>query len=354
MAPKKAKAKSVAQPGGGQAPSDDASQAGINQVLFRKLQEDIAKIKEHPLFDGIQEADASGIDSNNREYSSHQAAFSVKDCATALTSQGKYKCGANLFWVNQLWSASPGIPMNPTAVQRLSSYYLDAPGPVPMDLIIAVPHPGFKPHEHKGGMQCVSPDEVRIAYVGAVARAVQDCNEAVAGGLTPAIIETLTEKVKQWRHHALSCTFEFRVLGSEDDIYFAAVNLREKLVTDYSTLAVSAYQRIFQVMSIKARKEEILGPLSAARVVEEFNKHAQLAADSEPVTVDSMNAILAIHQHVLKIPEIVAVIEQCEQRFLLKSPFNSITKLHIIIARNAEGPLVKHTMCVCNVCLHEF
>ena len=71
-------------------------------------------------------------------------------------------------------------------------------------------------------------------------------------------------------------------------------------------------------------------------MVEEFNKHAQLAAGSEPVTVDTMNAIIAIHQHALKVPEIVAVIEQCERKFLLKSPFNSIAKLHIIV-RQAKG-----------------
>jgi hypothetical protein len=51
-----------------------------------------------------------------------------------------------------------------------------------------------------------------------------------------------------------------------------------------------------------------------------------------------MNAIMAIHQHALKVPEIVSVIEECERRFLLKSPFNSIAKLHLIV-RNARGQL---------------
>ena len=198
----------------------------------------------------------------------------------ALTSQGKYTCGANLFWINQLWSASPSAPINPTSVERLASYYLEKPGPVPMDLVIAVPSASFKPYEHRGCMQCVSPDEIRIAYFGAVAHAVRELQSATTGGLTPATITALTNKVKQWRHHALSCTFEFRVLGSDDDIYFAAVNFREKLVTDYSILAMSAYQRIFQVLTVKARKEEVLGPLTAARVAEEFNKHARLRSST--------------------------------------------------------------------------
>lgn len=329
VAAAKAKAKAVAAA----APFDEPPAA--NRALLQQLADDIAVITAHPLFAKIQESDPATIDAKLKDFSGHQAAFDASACAMALTSQGKYKCGANLFWINQLWSAAPEVPINPSAVDRLSSYYLETPGPVPMDLIIVVPQATFKPHHHKGALQCVSPDEVRIAYFGAIAKAVRACN--ASGGLTPAAAGELTQKVKQWRHHALSCTFEFKVLGSADDIYFAAINQREKLVTDYSSLAVSAYQRVFQVLNVKTRKEEILGPLTAARLATEFNKHAHLAADSEPITVDTVNAIMAIHQHAVKVPEIVEVIENCERRFLLKSPFNSITKLHAIV-RVAKGP----------------
>jgi hypothetical protein len=341
---KKPAPKAKAAAGAVAPPPDETSQK--NRELYHKLQDDLAVIKGHPLFKDIESADAAVIDAKNKEFSGHQAPFDATACAMALTSQGKYKCGANLFWINQLWTAAPSVPINPASVDRLAAYYLDQPAAVPMDLVIAVPGAAFKPDEHRGGMQCVSPDEVRLAYFGAMAHAVRECQSATAGGLTPATTSALTLKVKQWRHHALSCTFEFRVLGSADDIYFAAVNLREKLVTDYSTLAMSAYQRIFQVLAVKARKEEILGPLTAARVAEEFNKHAQLAADSEEVTVDAVGQILAIHQHALKVPEIVEVIELCERRFLLKSPFNSITKLHHVV-RQAKGPLNPPPACCC-------
>jgi hypothetical protein len=334
MSSKKAKAKGAAAAAAAPLPPDEISER--NRELFQKLQDDLTVIKGHDLFRDIESSDAAAIDSRKKEYSGHQAPFDETACAMALTSQGKYKCGANLFWINQLWSATPGVPINPAAVDRLTAYYLETPGPVPMDLVVAVTAPTVKPHEHRGALQCVSPDEVRIAYFGAIAQAVR---AASAGGLTPAASSALTHKVKQWRHHALSCTFEFRVLGSEDDVYFAAVNLREKLVTDYSTLAISAYQRIFQVLTVKARKEEVLGPLTVARVAEEFNKHAQLAKDSEEVTVDTVGQIIAIHQHALKVPDIVAVIEACERKYLLKSPLNSLTKLHLIV-RQARGPLL--------------
>ena len=74
---------------------------------------------------------------------------------------------------------------------------------------------------------------------------MREYNEAVSTGQTPGAIADLTEKIKLWRLHARTCTFEFRVLGSDDDNYFAVMNHREQLVTDYNTLAVAAHQRIY-------------------------------------------------------------------------------------------------------------
>ena len=53
-------------------------------------------------------------------------------------------------------------------------------------------------------------------------------------------------------------------------------------------------------------------------VVDEFNKNAQQAADNELVVVDTMNAIIPIHQHALNVEEIVKVAKQRERRFVLK------------------------------------
>ena len=112
----------------------------------------------------------------------------------------------------------PGIPMNPSVMSSLSSFCLEAPGPVAVDLIIAVKGPSFKPHEHEGGLQRVTPEEMRIAYCHANAKTVPDYNEVVAVGRTHDALADLTEKIKQWRRHTLTCTFERRVLASHDDI----------------------------------------------------------------------------------------------------------------------------------------
>ena len=58
--------------------------------------------------------------------------------------------------------------MNPLTIARLSSSYLEAPRLTPTDLSIAVNGPSFKPREHKGGLQRVGPDKVKIADFRAI------------------------------------------------------------------------------------------------------------------------------------------------------------------------------------------
>ena len=101
---------------------------------------------------------------------------------------------------------------------------------------------------------------------------------------------------------------------------------------------MTAYHRINHLLKIKARKEDILGRLSAARVVDDFNKQAKLATDSEPLTVDMMNGIFAIH-HTPSRSRRLSLIEHCERRFLLQSPSISFAKLHLIV-RSAKGNII--------------
>ena len=76
---------------------------------------------------------------------------------------------------------------------------MEAPGPVLMDLVIAVNGPSFNPHEHQGGLQRVTPDEIRFAYVHAIAKTVRDYNEVVAVGQTlAAIMADLAEQINPW------------------------------------------------------------------------------------------------------------------------------------------------------------
>ena len=69
-------------------------------------------------------------------------------------------------------------------------YYFKKPGPVPFDLVIRVPSADFDPMKHVGGLQCVTPEEVKMAFLKAVVRD-KDEDEDV---------------LKEWRRIALTCT----------------------------------------------------------------------------------------------------------------------------------------------------
>ena len=198
----------------------------------------------------------------------------------------------------------------------------------------------------------MSPNEIRIACCHAIAKIARDLNEAVVVGQTQAAGADLTEKTKPWRHRALTCAFKFSALASEDEV----VNQRENLATDYSTLAATAYQRIYQALAVKARAEEVLDPVSAARAAEELSQQAKLAADSEPVAVGKMNAIILIHQHALKVLEIVAVLEQCERRFIWKSFVQPHQQAAHHRPECGRSDQTKHNLllCVCCFCLKSF
>ena len=230
--------------------------------------------------------------------------------------------------------------MNPLAISRLSAYYWRLRGQSLMDLMATVSGPSFKPHEHKGGLQCVRTDNVKIAYFGAIAGAVRDYIEAATSGQTPAAVAPLTEELKR------CCAFEFNALASDDHIEFSAANQRERLLTDCNTLAVNAYHWTYQVLNGRDGKEEILGRLSAPSVVAELKKHAQLATDNWPATVDMTIYLAAIDQHALKIPEIV---EQCKRRFVLQPPPIPSPKMHLN-GRNAKKE--KYRVCSVVVYLH--
>ena len=70
------------------------------------MQEDLACVQAYTLFSSMRKSDVSDTNAMKKD-SGHQAKRML--VLWPLTSQGQYKCDANLFWVNSLWSASPSI-----------------------------------------------------------------------------------------------------------------------------------------------------------------------------------------------------------------------------------------------------
>ena len=128
----------------------------------------------------------------------------------AIGKVGVHKCGANIFWQDWLMSASPGVPVSRRAVNEYINYYFATPARMPHDIVIAVAGTSTNPLHTQGALPRVSPDEPVYAWLLAVARDID-------AGLP----------MEAWVHSALTVTFTFRTLVTDDDKYFAAANLRE-------------------------------------------------------------------------------------------------------------------------------
>jgi len=234
---------------------------GVNKNLYTTLSLDLAQVLN--AFPGIVDQDPLHVSAQDGALSGYQAIYADTMYSAAMKSVGKYRCGGNMMWVNNLFSAAPGIPMVETRIASIVQYYFQKPAPYPMEVVIAIQQDDFQPLKHKGGLNSISADEMRLAYFRAIARDVRAKRGA--------------DVMAQWRHSLLTVTMEFRLLPTEDDVSFAAINMREDIVTKYTELARSAYQRIHEIALFKARKEKVLGPLTHKRVAEEYNKHAKLA-----------------------------------------------------------------------------
>jgi hypothetical protein len=277
-----------------------------------------------------------GTQATKKAQSGYQATFDPAAFTAAMTNVGRYKCGMNLWWTNLLFSPSPGVPLTDARVDLLVDYYFKGPAPFPFDLVIAVPDTRFKPAEHKGGLQSCTPEEVKIAYLRAIARDVrrESDADAVKG------VSTLM----QWRHSVLTCTCEFKLLETDEAIYFEAFNLRERLITDVSALARTTYQRVHEIAIFKQRVSKVLGAnTSHKRLAEEFNKNAKLAKGSEEVTTDFVGHALAIFEKAFKIPAVVEAIRELEAKCNVKSPFDSVAKLNGIIVKAGSSELIAWT-----------
>ena len=279
MAPKKEKApKKAPQPASGGSdgppappssqpptPVDMQNMDKVNAKLFVGVANDVNTIRCQ--WPDIHDKDPLAIDESLSSLSGYQAVFWEHSYKTAIQATGKYKSSINFMWINMLFTPTPGVPIQESRVDGLMEYYFKEPAPYPVELIIAVPDKEYAPTEHKGALVNVNVEEMKMAYLKAIARDIDRKKKSA---------------VERWRHSLLTVTAEFRVLSSEDDIYFTAVNMREDITTKYHELARTAYQRVHEICLFKQRKEKSLGALSAKRVAEEFNARATMVPRPRP------------------------------------------------------------------------
>ena len=264
-----------------------------------------------------------------------QAPFDGDNFKRSLTANGIYRCGFNLFMTNLSWTATPGVPIVQGRIDTLVQYSFLKPGPIPFDFVIRVPTADYDPLRHKGALQCVSPEEVKVAFMMALAR------DVLAEGLADR-----EAVLKGWKRAALSITATFKLLQTEDDVFFEAFNLREKLANDFQALARTTFQRIYEVAQFRARKLVSLGAsASHKRICDEFNNRAELAATSEPVNVDFIQKALAVHAQAFSLPAVLKAITTLESLCGKSSPYDALGKLNGIVRKAKEPAIIEWTFC---------
>ena len=95
-----------------------------------------------------------------------------------------------------------------------------------------------------------------------------------------------------WRLSALTCEFLFTILETEDDFFAAGLNFRLDIAAQYTALASTPTQMIFELTSFRARKQFELGekPLTHEMCAQLFNERVKLAPGMEEVNVEYVKA----------------------------------------------------------------
>ncbi|CAK0825748.1 unnamed protein product [Prorocentrum cordatum] len=311
---------------GGVATSD------VNKTILTEFFDAAKTVKNSPVFKDITTSDPVGLNEKGR--SAIQAPFDPKVCASTMKLEKNYMCGGNFFWIGLEGLSSLGVPINPSAIDKLQKKYFSRPGVYPDTVVIAIPDMAFEPLAHRAALQCISPDEMKIAFVMALAKRINDGADA--------------EKLKAWKHMGLTVSMHFKILPSQDEVYFAVLNMRQEVVVKFETLARAAYQWIFEIVAFRQRMIKELGgkdngekekSISPKVVTDLFNKYAESdeglksAQSNEQVNEEFVRSAIAVYERILRISQAAATVLWFEHTYGMSSPLDSVFKLHRIAKR---------------------
>ncbi len=179
MAPKKRAAKAAALPaapgpdGGLVLDLCDGDVDRANADHHLRLSAALDVLAQHDLFANLSSECPLAIAADAGAASGVHAPFVQASYETSMQRNFEYTAGINIFWHGFKYTATPGIPLRSDAIDTLVQHYFPTPARYPGFLHISVPSLQFLPMEHKGALQSVSPEEMRVAFLLAIARDIQ-------------------------------------------------------------------------------------------------------------------------------------------------------------------------------------
>ncbi len=301
-------------------PSAAAEDFQLNANHYLAVSAAVEQILGHELFENVMAMEPLALGSGGTE-----ACFDKESYDLAIqSSMAEYRAAGSLWWIKVLKGGGfDKVPVNPAAVQQLKTFYFHEPTIFPEPIVIGIGSDD-DPMQLKGKLERLSPEELEHALLLRIA-------ERMSSNAGP-------DELLEWRRVTLTVTLIFRAFDNLTDRLWHSISIREKLVMNYSTMARSAYQRIFEIVEFKALYEKLSGPLNNQRLADLYNEKADMAvgAGQDAITASFVEMSVSVHRLCLSIPEAKRCIAEAEEAFMKHSPFNSVTKLYTICSR-AKG-----------------
>ena len=294
-----------------------------------KIHEAWKIIRGCPIFDNVQSRKPLKITQGG-----NQEPFDQKGCSTVLQAPGNvekdptkaqltYACGGNLAWIDSTWLVNHRVPFNQAQLSALRRDYFpanDPPSYCPFTFTIAIESYDFQVEQHMGSLQRISPEEVEHSIILSTAEAIATNQDEVI--------------INRWLRLFLTVPFVFEVWPPGNSRFWRGHNLREMMVDKGEKVKRTISQRVWDIAGFKMDTEKTSGALSSAKVSELYKKNVKLASSSEPISSTFVDSALTVYSRILTVPENVALLTYCDERWFVKGhPFSSIYSLQAICDR---------------------
>lgn len=338
--PGKAKARGQGAPGAQVvvAGPATAAPAAENAEHYTKVREALDIIAGCAAFHDIQASDPLPVSADSGE-GGVQAPFNQVQFERALSTQGRYIAGCNLFWLNMLFTPTPHVPVRRQAVDSLVEHFFKEPAPI--DGVTVSVFDAIKVAGHKGALEACSPEELRHAALFAMARDVK---------------AERAEAIATWRRLALSTSVTFVKHRDADERYWAALQQRENLAQSSEAMSRTAIQRIYEIGRFRNQQRQLHGSAkaSAAAIFDAFNSKLTLARTSQQLSKSIVDMALTIYDRLLSTPELTEVLLIADSGPKHLNPFDSVTKLQILIQKTkSTANLVWCVRHLWHMCRHQ-
>ena len=295
-----------------------------NANLSICIRDALNTIASADVFREIQSALPLGSNSDSDSGSGVHAPFTNAAYWTAMCTHNTYTCSCNLFWCRFDFTPNPGVPIRMTAINQLVDFYFAKPGPMPCPVVITMNDLETDPLTQRGALRAISPEEIRFAMLFAIARDVARCAPV--------------DDLNAWRRYVLSATTQFVHHSTQDDMYFAACQLRENMGSTYhDSMHRTALQRVYEIAHFRESQLKAHGPAAGtSHAVFNAYKRVKTVGKTKPYSLAAIKSSLTIMSRLICIPSVHRRLLDFDASSRGGNPFDSVHKLEALLRKGKD------------------